>query len=239
VALLSEGDGERQADVAEAHDSDSHGAAVYEACRPPPARAVRCATLRGHQLFDEEATEPMISEPMGRILSAIGAVILVMALFLTWYHIDRTVAQGTVDSTGWQTFTRLRVVILGGAVLLLVSALVRQTRAVLIGRTLLGLILALLILRRIVDPPDLAFTVRSQAGVFVGLIGAVCAALGGLVDTSRVVVDRYPEMAFWREPAGALGPGTPPRSEPTRRRPRGPDRDGGQSSYVDSTADEL
>jgi hypothetical protein len=181
----------------------------------------------------------MISELMGRILSAVGAVILVMALFLTWYHIDRTAVQGTVDPTGWQTFTRLRVVILGGAVLLLASALVRQVRPVLVGRTLLGLLLALLILRRIVDPPQLAFAVSSRAGVFVGLIGAVCAALGGLVDTSRVVVETYPERAFWRPPAGELGAGAPPSSHRMPPASREPDRGGGQSAYVDSTADEL
>ena len=181
----------------------------------------------------------MISELMGRILSAVGAVVLVMALFLTWYHIDRTAAQGTVDPTGWQTFTRLRLVILGGAVLLLASALVRQTRPVLIGRTVLGLLLALLILRRIVDPPDLAFAVSSRAGVFVGLIGAICAALGGLVDTSRVVADRYPDLAFWRPPAAELGAGAPPPSQPAVPPGRAPDRSGGQGGYVDSTAEEL
>jgi hypothetical protein len=191
------------------------------------------------QIFDEEASEPMISEVMGRILSAVGAVILVMALFLTWYHIDRTAAQGTVDTTGWQTFTRLRLLILGGALLLFVSALVRQTRPVLVGRTILGLILALLILRRIVDPPASAFTLTTQAGVFIGLLGAVCAAMGGLVDTSRVVVERYPEMAFWREPAGSLGPGSPPPRHTGHRAPRGPDRDGGDSAHVDSTAEEI
>jgi hypothetical protein len=180
----------------------------------------------------------MISELMGRILSAIGAVVLVMALFLTWYHIDRTAAQGTVDTTGWQTFTHLRLVILAGAALLLASALVRQTRAVLVGRTLLGLILALLILRRIVDPPTLAFPVSSRAGMFVGLIGAICAAMGGLVDTSREVVEHYPDLAFWRPPAGELGPGAPP--PPVRTAPpRDPDRNGGRGAYVDSTADEI
>jgi hypothetical protein len=183
----------------------------------------------------------MISELMGRILSAVGAVILVMALFLTWYHIDRTAAQGTVDPTGWQTFTRLRLVILAGAALLLASALVRQTRPVLVGRTLLGLVLALLILRRIVDPPSLAFAVSARGGMFVGLIGAICAALGGLVDTSRTVVEHYPDLAFWRPRAGELRAGAPPAAAADRARAMQPPRPdgGGQGAYVDSTADEL
>jgi hypothetical protein len=178
----------------------------------------------------------MINELMGRILSAVGAVILVMALFLTWYHIDRTVAQGTVDATGWQTFTRLRVLIVAGAALLFASALVRQSRPVLIGRTILGVVLGALILRRIIDPPDLAFPVSSQIGIFVGLVGAICAGLGGLVDSSREVVQRYPDLAFWRPPAGELGPGA---DGPPAAHARAPRRGGGQGSYVDSTAEEI
>ena len=57
----------------------------------------------------------------------------------------------------------------------------------LLARTVLGLVLAILILRRIIDPPDIADPVSSQFGVFVGLIGALAVALGGLVDTGRTV----------------------------------------------------
>jgi hypothetical protein len=103
----------------------------------------------------------------------------------------------------------------------------------------LGLLLALLILRRIVDPPDLAFAVSSQAGVFVGLIGAICAAFGGLVDTSRVVVEQYPEMAFWRPSAGELGPGSEPPPRRAQAPTRSPDRGREQNSVIESTAEEI
>jgi hypothetical protein len=159
----------------------------------------------------------MISELMGRILSAVGAVILVMALFLTWYHIDRDVTQGTVDSTGWQTFTRLRLIILGGAMLLLISAVVRQTRAVLVGRTVLGLLLALLILRRIVDPPDLAFAVSSQAGVFAGLIGARWRSGGHLRESWDPDPHRHPAVPKLRR---ALPTAAERRTRSSSRPPR-------------------
>src|SRR4051812_39937768 len=137
---------------------------------------------------------------MGRLLSAIGAVRLGGGLFLTWYHIQRD--SGFVEpATGWETFTRLRVLILLGALVLLGSAIVYQTRPVLVVRTLVGVVLGLLILRRVVFPPTLADPVESQLGVFVGLVGALAAVLGGLVDSGREVVERYPEMAFWRAPA--------------------------------------
>jgi hypothetical protein len=176
----------------------------------------------------------MISQRMGQFLSAVGAVLLAGGLFVTWYHIDR--GSGLIQSsTGWQTFTRLRVLILLGAALLLVTAILPQTRPVLMLRTLIGLVLGVLILRRIAFPPDIADPVASQVGVFVGLIGALCAVFGGIVDTGREVVERYPEMALWRPPAGELGAGADP--QPARRVQRPPEPSG--PAVIDSTADEI
>jgi hypothetical protein len=175
----------------------------------------------------------VISERMGRLLSAVGALLLMGGLFLTWYHIQR--AGGFVESaTGFETFTRLRLVILAGAVVLLLSAIVAQTQAVLVVRTLVGVVLGLLILRRIVFPPDIADPVAAQSGVFVGLAGAICAVLGGIVDSGREVADRYPEMAFWR--AGELGAAPPPPRRPLGARPHDPHASGG---VIDSTAEEI
>ena len=129
----------------------------------------------------------MILNPkIGRVLSAVGAALLIVSLFLVWYHVDRDNGV-TTTSTGWDTFPRLRIIILVGAILTLVTALVAQVRWVLLARTVLGLVLAALIVRRIIDPPDIADPVSSQFGVFVGLVGALAVALGGLVDTGRTV----------------------------------------------------
>jgi hypothetical protein len=177
----------------------------------------------------------VISQRMGRLLSAVGALLLIGGLFLTWYHITR--AGGFVGSaTGFDTFPRLRLVIVAGAIVLLLSAIVDQTPAGLVVRTLIGIVLGVLILRRIAFPPELADPVRSQSGVFVGLLGAVCAVLGGTVDTSREVAERYPDMAFWRAPAGRLGAGAPP--PPPNGRARRPD-DPHPGGVVDSTAEEI
>ncbi|HEY8584409.1 MAG TPA: hypothetical protein VIL49_15735 [Capillimicrobium sp.] len=148
---------------------------------------------------------PLLKPNVGRALSAIGAVIAVLALFMTWYEITR--ANGVVEtSTGWDTFTNLRFVILIAAVITLGTALVRQTRPVLIVRTILGLVVAALVLRRIIDPPELVdSTVSSQLGVWFGLVGALMVALGGLVDTGRHVIEVYPNL--WRPAAGELGAG--------------------------------
>lgn len=145
----------------------------------------------------------MLLKPnVGRALSLVGALVVVASLFMTWYHIDRAV---NAHTTGWQTFPNLRIALIVGAVIVAGTALVVQTRPVLIVRTLVGLVLAVLILRRIIFPPDLAQAVTSQIGVYVGLVGALFVAAGGLVDTGREVIEAYPSL--WRQPAGELGPG--------------------------------
>jgi hypothetical protein len=178
----------------------------------------------------------MLSPTLGRVLSAVGAVVVAVALVLTWYHIDRSALQGTTESTGWQTFTNLRWVIIAGAAVVLATALVGQTRPVLVLRTLVGLVLAALILRRIIDPPDLGFPISAQIGVYAGLLAALAVAVGGLVDSGREVVTAYPSMAFWRPPAGEL-PAGPDATDRTGRWHRtGP---GGDGQVVDSTAEEI
>jgi small-conductance mechanosensitive channel len=155
----------------------------------------------------------MLQPIVGRILSAAGAAVLILALFLVWYHVDR--ANGaTTTSTGWETFPRLRIIILVGAVLTLATALVAQVRWVLLARTALGLVLAALIMRRIIDPPDIDDPVSAQFGVFCGFLAALAVALGGLVDTGRRVA---------AEGLGGLGLG-PPRPQ----LPPGDPRTGGE-----------
>jgi hypothetical protein len=176
----------------------------------------------------------MLSPTIGRVLSAVGAVVVAVALVLTWYHIDRSALQGTTESTGWQTFTNLRWLILAGAAFVLVTALLRQTRPVLIARTVVGLVLAALILRRIVDPPDLGFPISSQIGVFAGLAGAIAVAVGGLVDSGREVV-----TVMFGPPAGELTAGAPPADRAARVHRVGPGGGGGHAEVVDSTAEEV
>jgi hypothetical protein len=127
----------------------------------------------------------MLKPNTGRVLSAGGALLLLVSLALIWYHVDRPT--GVQSWTGWRTFPRLRWIIAGAALLTLVSALLAQVRWVLIARTVLGVVVGLLILRRIVDPPPLSSPMHAQPGLYVGFVAAVAVALGGLVDTGRRV----------------------------------------------------
>jgi hypothetical protein len=162
----------------------------------------------------------MLTPIAGRILSAVGAALLIFTLFVVWYHVDRD-GNVTTTSTGWETFPRLRIIILVGALLTLATALVAQVRWVLITRTVLGLILAALIMRRIIDPPDIADPVSAQFGVIIGFVAALAVALGGLVDTGRRVAE---------EGLGGLGIGRP--------RPQLPPGDRGEVVRVPNQASE-
>ena len=177
----------------------------------------------------------MLSPRTGRILSAVGAALLVVALFVTWYHIDRTAAQGDPETTGWQTFERLRILILAGAAVLVATAVVKQTRPALIARTVVGLVLAALIVRRIIDPPALDYDVTPAIGVYLGALGALAAAAGGLIDSGREAVEQRPDLAFWRGPVAELPSG----SDEAGSRARGPRGGAPAGDVVDSTAKEL
>jgi peptidoglycan/LPS O-acetylase OafA/YrhL len=160
----------------------------------------------------------MMKPNTGRALSAAGAILLLVSLALVWYHVDRPT--GTTNSTGWDTFPRLRIVLLVGALLTLATAAVRQVRWVLVARTALGVIVAALILRRIIDPPDISSPVRPAIGVYVGFVAALAVAVGGLVDTGRRVVA-----------AGGLGFGRPIAELP-------PPTSGGRATPSDHPQDE-
>jgi hypothetical protein len=162
----------------------------------------------------------MLKPTAGRALSAAGAILLLISLVVVWYHVERPT--GTESSTGWDAFPRLRWIVAGGALLTLVTALVRQTRPVLIARTVLGVVVGALILRRIIDPPEISAPVTTQLGMATGLVGALMVALGGLVDTGRKIApvigltrpqlpaggDSTQSRTFERSPSGAPGGAT-------------------------------
>ena len=80
----------------------------------------------------------------------------------------------------------------------------------LIARTVLGLLVGALIMRRIIDPPDLSAAVHPQLGVWLAFLGALMVAIGGLVDSGRRVVAAYPGLAGGGRAARALPPGGGP-----------------------------
>jgi hypothetical protein len=149
----------------------------------------------------------MLKPNAGRALSAAGAILLLVSLALVWYHVERPT--GTTTSTGWETFPRLRIIVAVGALATLATAAAPQLRWVLIARTALGVVVAALILRRIVDPPHISAPVTPQLGVYAGLLAALAVALGGLVDTGRRVAGASLGLGGGR-PRPQLGTGPAP-----------------------------
>jgi MFS family permease len=155
---------------------------------------------------DDEAYEGEGGSGASRWLVGIGAAILIAGMFLTWYHVVRPNGFAE-DTTGWQTFTKLRFAILAGGVLSLLSVVLVPTRIVLIGRTLVGLVIAALVVRRIVSPPDLpGSTVTAQLGIYISLLGAVGIVFGGLFGGGIEDEDEDAYEPGAGEPVGALPP---------------------------------
>jgi hypothetical protein len=121
-----------------------------------------------------------------RVITAIGGVVLIIGMFLSWYEVVRPNGF-TENTTGWQTFTHLRYLILAGAVFALVSTLLQRARLISVARIAAGCVVAALVIRRIVSPPDLpGSTLTAQLGIYVALLGALGVAFGGLLDFGGV-----------------------------------------------------
>jgi peptidoglycan/LPS O-acetylase OafA/YrhL len=118
---------------------------------------------------------------LGRGLSAAGGILLAAGLFATWYHVTRP--DGLIESaSGFDTFPRLRAVVLLGAAALLVTSVVPRSRPVPAARALIGVVLGLLILRRIVFPPDIADPIATQFGAMIPLVGAITAVFAAVAE---------------------------------------------------------
>src|SRR3954454_10564037 len=100
---------------------------------------------------DTELEETEGGSGASRWLVGIGAAVLIAGMFLTWYHVVRPNGFAE-DTTGWQTFTKLRYLILGGGIVALASVMLVPTRLVRIGRVVIGLFIAAAVLRRIISP---------------------------------------------------------------------------------------
>jgi hypothetical protein len=121
--------------------------------------------------------------PIGSLLASIGAVLLVVSLFLDWY-------QGV---TGWTIFEIVDLVLVGLALLAVYSLaadldVVKQKANP--GLTLVGAMLALVIVVTQVlnDPPAVAGEggPDQEVGLWLALGGAALMVAGAIVATTRI-----------------------------------------------------
>lgn len=124
----------------------------------------------------------------GGALTIAGAILLVAALPLTWYHADRSFH---TDLTGWAIFLHLRFWLIAAAALALPIALMPQGREAVIARASLGVLAGVPVLRRIIDPPGHGVALHDRAGLWVALAGALALIIGGLLSAGRRVAAHY------------------------------------------------
>ena len=153
---------------------------------------------------------------VGSVLTIAGAILIVVALPMTWYHADRATH---TELTGWAIFTHLRLWLVAAAALAVLSALLRQGRAAVIARAGLGLLAAAPVLRRIIQPPGHGVALHDRIGLWVALLGAIGMVFGGLLSAGRRVAAHYGWGLPGTGPRRALpgpGPSTPPLPDPAR-----------------------
>jgi hypothetical protein len=121
----------------------------------------------------------------GDWLAGLGGVALLVSLFLPWYR----VAGGEGDLSGWEAFSVIDVLLalagLTGIGLAVLTA-VRRTPAVPVAFGVvggpIGLLAALIVLIRIVDPPGPNDLLGPGPGAWLSLAGALAVASGAWVS---------------------------------------------------------
>ena len=144
---------------------------------------------------------------VGEWIVGASGLLLLVALFLPWYEVGEGIVVGPPDvldahASAWDAFTVLDVVLALGALAAIAVVIVtaaHATPAVPLALeslvTLFGLVLVLLVVFRLADPPDVSFlestagpTTREHVegidraeGAWLGLAGALGVFAGGLV----------------------------------------------------------
>jgi hypothetical protein len=135
----------------------------------------------------------------GLTVSALGAIVLVVSVFLPWYRAGLAVHGGVGAAaatqftvlSGHDALRELSVVLLVVAALAMLDSLLplARTGAPLPGGAggavvLLGIVAALLVLYRMVDPPMSSagelLSPSVRVGAWLALLGSVMMALGGI-----------------------------------------------------------
>ena len=158
---------------------------------------------------------------VGPPIAIVGALLLLVSLFLDWYE---------PDVTAWTVFEVLDLVLAGLALACLLGAAARLGVGVPGGRALgshlavFGVLALLLVVSQLINHPPAAFEDDPETGLWLGLGAAGLLALGALLSITRIslavdVEPREPGASPVGDPAAASPAGTPaqPVSGPSGR----------------------
>ena len=155
----------------------------------------------------------------GETLAAAGAVALLVSLFVPWYGLGPL----PLSATGWEAFAVLDLLLAAMALLGLavpVTALRYRTPAIPVGVALIaagtGMLVTLLVLYRLLDPPGPNDLVELRGGAWLGLAGVVAIAAGGWVAMAdeRMETAEVPYVPARPAPAAEAPPGSVLEPEP-------------------------
>src|SRR3954470_16042274 len=118
----------------------------------------------------------------GEWILALSGALLLISLFLSWYERDGD------GLSGWEAFSVVDVVLAAVALCALAALVITATQdtpALSIAfeslTTLFGLVASVLVVIRVIDLPDLGAGYGMAVGAWLGLLGALGIAGGGLV----------------------------------------------------------
>ena len=150
---------------------------------------------------------------VGPPIAALGALLLLVSLFLDWYE---------PGLTAWTVFEALDLVLAALALACLVGAAARLGVGVPGGRALgshfavLGVLALVLVLSQLINHPPAAVDEDPETGLWLGLGGAGLLALGALLSVTRISfavdVERREPGRPGDEPAAGSPPGAPARA---------------------------
>jgi hypothetical protein len=125
------------------------------------------------------------------VLTVLGAALLLISLFLTWFVIPPAppAVTGVDVGNAWQVFESLDLVLAGIAIVSIFAAWEQVTGRDRIGSFWvlpLGLIALIIVGSQILDPPPSILEADPGTGAWLALGGAVAMAVGGLLSTAHV-----------------------------------------------------
>lgn len=144
---------------------------------------------------------------VGPPIAILGALLLLVSLFLDWYE---------PGFTAWTVFEALDLVLAALALACLLGAAARLGLALPGGRGLssrlaaLGVLALVLVLSQLINHPPAAVGEDPEVGLWLGLGGAALLALGGLLSVTRISLAVDVEGRAPVGPPGSGGSGPAP-----------------------------
>jgi hypothetical protein len=144
--------------------------------------------------------------PIGKLVAAVGGVLLIVSLGLDWYG----------DLSGFTSFEVLDLVLVVLALVTLaaLAAALGLLRTPLRPGTelVIGITALIIVLSQLIDHPPAGIERDVETGLWLGLAGSVLMVAGAVLSTARIAIAVEP-----RSRGAAAAPPPPPSEEPTIR----------------------